>query len=271
MGNDTFQLNPTTLTPEPLNDAQLLASAQSYFGNPDSYTNNGAVSRATKGPGTVLHYLSTSAVTFHGYTVPNAVAFTESDAASSAVQAASGINGMPADAVLTETARQWKVDPATGGTILLGYLFTWKHASALASSDAIRVGVSDYQTSARSCTGGYIYTEYDPPIKNIRICQGWTTTYTDQPNISYLFRMWHADGSQRHILSLGQTSITAATAAASLPPGTTVISYASGNWNGPYDDPSANVATPAWVFTIPNGAKVYVDAYTGQVLGSSAN
>jgi hypothetical protein len=269
-GNGTFTLNPTTLNPEPLSDTTLLSNAQPYFGSPDSYSNNGTISVAAKGGTTIRHYLASSALSYHGVYTNNALTFTQASALSDATQAAQGVNGMPADAVLTETALQWEGDPVSGGETLTGYLFTWKHAASIASSDAIRVAVTDYQTSSQVCTGGTKYF-HDPPNPPITLCLGYTTYYTDQPNIAYMFRMWHTVAGVQSVQSLGKASITAATAAASLPAGSVIVAYAPGNWSPSFDNASPNIATPAWVFTLAGGVQVYVDAYTGQVLGNSAD
>lgn len=270
VGKQTFVLQPTTLTPESISDSQLLTNAVPYYGNPDSYTNTGTLSIATKGATSVIHELATGAVSYHGVRQINALAFSESTALSVALQAAQGINGLPADAVLTETAEDWEVDPTTGGSIPTGYLFTWKHSGAPRGNDAIRVAITDYQTSNSVCTGGTKAIN-DPPNPPIVICIGYTTTYVDQPNVAYMFRMWRSIGSPQSTQSLGTTSITAAAAAASLPAAATIIAYSSGSWSGAYDDPTNNDATPAWVFTLSSGRQIYVDAYTGKVLGSVGN
>jgi hypothetical protein len=270
IGNDTFTLEPTTLTPENLNDTTLLAQAASSLGeSPTSYTNNGTISIATKGAGSVRHYLLSGALSFHGASTTNAVVFDEATAEAAAVQAATGVNGMPSDAVLSEVAQQYSAEPTSGGATLTGYLFTWKHQSPIASGDAIRVNVTDYQTVTSACTGGWKVITITP--HPVAICQGWTTTYTDNPNIAYMFRMWHSVAGRRSTLSSGQTSLTAATAAAALPPGAVVISYTNGMWSPPFDSASANQGTPAWIFTLYGGDLIYVDAYTGQILGAGAD
>jgi len=268
VGNDTFTLQPANLSPEPLNDSTMLNNAQPYFGNPDTYVNDGSTSTATKGATTIMHDLRTGALTFHGASQVNPMPFSQSDAYSSAVQAVSNSNGMPSDAVLTETDVVSKLDATSGGSAIIGYTFTWRHSGQPFGNDAIRVTVGDYHTTSRSCTGGYDYY-YDQLGRSHMICMGWTTTVTDNKNISYMFRLWRQRGNFRSVQSLGQTSLTAATAAASLPGGAVVYDYAAGFWTGPFDDPTNNVAVPAWVFTLSDGTQTYVDAYSGVVLGST--
>jgi hypothetical protein len=224
----------------------------------------------TKGATSIIHELATGAVSYHGVRQINALAFSESAAYSAALQAAQGINGLPSDAVLSETAEDWEVDPTSGGSIPTGYLFTWSHSGAPRGYDAIRVAITDYQTSTSVCTGGTKYF-HDPPNPPTTICLGYTTTYLDQPNVAYMFRMWRSIGNPQSIQSLGKTSITAAAAAASLPAAAVIVSYTSGNWTGAYDDPTSNYAIPAWVFTLSSGQQIYVDAYTGNILGGLGN
>ena len=270
VGNETFTLSPSGLTREPLDDGTMLNNAQPYFGSPDRYTNDGSVSAATKGGTTVTHDLRTGALSFHGNAQTNTFAFAQNDAYAAAVEAVqNGPGGMPSDAVLTETDVSSQVDPPSGGANVLGYTFTWRHTGQPFGNDAIRVTIDDQQTRLRTCTGGYDVW-YDQIGRPHSYCTEWTTTITDNPNVSYMFRMWRtrSAGGGRHVQSVGQQSITAATAAASLPQNSTVYAYTSGLWTGQFDDPNDNVGTPAWVFTISDGSNIYVDAYTGQVLGT---
>jgi len=178
---------------------------------------------------------------------------------------------MPSDAVLSEVDEQYEGSSAETGVVPTGYLFTWKHSNAATNqTDAIRVGIQDYQVTTTTCTGGY-KTIPNPPGKPFLVCQGWTETTTNSPNVSYYFRMWRASGSVRHIESLGQTSLPASQAVKALPSGTAVAKYYSGTWAGQYNDAANSVATPAWVFEATNGAFYYVDAFTGILLGSSTS
>ncbi len=272
VGNETFTLQPASLTREPLDDSTLLNNAAPYFGNADTYTNDGSVSTATKAGTSTVHDLRTGALSYHGIAETNAFAFTQDDAYAAAVEAVqNGPGGMPSDAVLTETDVASQVDPSSGGATVLGYTFTWHHAGEPFGNDAIRVTVDDQQIRHRECTGGWDYWYDDFSGRPHRYCIEWTTYVTDNRNVSYMFRMWRTRsyGGGRHVLSVGQQSITAATAAASLSPNAVIYAYTSGNWTGQFDDPTDNAATPAWVFTLDDGSNVYVDAYTGQVLGTT--
>jgi len=268
IGSDTFSLQPASLAPEPLSDSAMLSNAQPYFGDPDTYTNDGSVSTATKGGTTIVHDLRTGGLTFHGVAQINPAAFSQNDAYSSATQAVqSSTNGMPGDAVLTRVDVNSKMDVASGGTSIIGYTFTWRHASQPFGNDAISVTIDDVRSQARQCTGGYD-TWYDQMGRPHSFCSGWTTTITNTQNVSYMFRMWRtrSGSSSRQPQSLGQPSLTAATAAASLPPNTSVYDYRPGFWTGTFNDPTNNVAVPAWVFTLVDGTQIYVDAYSGALL-----
>lgn len=268
-GNETFPLQPASLAREPLDDSTMLNNAAPYFGNPDTYTNDGSVSTAAKAGTSTIHDLRTGALSYHGIAETNAFAFSQDEAYASAVEAVqNGPGGMPSDAVLSETDVASQVDPSSGGATILGYTFTWHHAGDPFGNDAIRVTIDDHQVRSKQCTGGYDYF-YDQLGRAHMYCVEWTWYMTDSMNVSYMFRMWRTRsfGGGRHVESVGQQSITAATAAASLSPNTTIYAYAAGNWTGQFDNPTDNVATPAWVFTLDDGSNVYVDAYTGQVLG----
>jgi hypothetical protein len=178
---------------------------------------------------------------------------------------------MPSDAVLSEIDEQYEGSAAGTGVVPTGYLFTWKHSNPAANqADAIRVGIQDYRVTTTTCTGGYKIVD-NPPLKPISICQGWTTTTTNSPNVSYYSRMRRSFGSARHLLSLGQQSIPASQAETALPSGTTVANYYPGTWAGQYNDATNSVATPAWVFETTNGVFYYVDAYAGTLLGSTTS
>jgi hypothetical protein len=266
VGGDTFRLQPLSVNPEPLDDTTMLGNAQAQFGSADTYSNDGSVSIATKGATTISHDLRTGALTFHGTAQLNPVGFNQAQAQASAVQAVQNSNGLPSDAVLTRVDVNSKMDVNTGGTAVIGYTFTWRHANQAFGNDAIVTTVDDGQTRYRTCTGGYQII--DTPKGPRSFCMGWTTTIQDTQNISYMFRMWRSRGSARTVQSLGQTSLTASAAAASLPANTVVYDYSPGYWTGAYNDPANNVAVPAWVFSLQDGTVIYVDAYTGAVLQS---
>jgi hypothetical protein len=268
--NDTFALVPTSLVPEQINDQAELQSAQSYFGTPDRYQVNGASSIATKGATSIIHIFATGAISFHGVPYVNPLAFSESTALAAATSAVQNMNGMPADAVLSEVDEQYESTSAGVGTALTGYVFTWKHSNTAANqNDAIRLNVTDYHTSSSVCTGGYkiIYVGQKP----ISLCQGWTVTTTDTPNISYLFRMWRSVGSPNIKRASSQYSIPASTAALALPAGVVVAAYFPGSWAGLYDSAQQSTATPAWVFESTNGTYYFVDAALGVLLSSASS
>lgn len=272
VGNETFTLSSLSLRAEPVDDNTLLNQLQPYYGSPSVYTNDGVTTVARKDNAFAQHYLATGATAFYGDMQYNAVTFDQTTALNTALTAITNGQGLPSDAVLTEVDNMYQTSADDGSSIQTGYQFVWKHSSSAFGNDAIRVIVDDYQYMRNTTCAEYDYTSPDPPLKPMRYCATWNQVPVDNPNVSFMYRLWRSTGSSRQVQSVAgpssgtSTSIDANTASMSLPPGTSVISYAPGYWTGNAADPG-NVGTPAWVFQLSGGGEAYVDATSGQYLG----
>jgi hypothetical protein len=173
---------------------------------------------------------------------------------------------MPSDAVLYSTLNFWDYSLGAGTVVNDATEFIFHHAnSAISGFDGIKVVVSDKETITRTCTA---YTSI-PPL-NKPVCTAWNTATTNAPYISAAYRLWRSQaGANSSVQPAGATSIDAATAASALPSNFVITAYQQGWWYPDMVTPSSNGARAAWIFTIAGARRVGVDAYTGQILGST--
>ncbi|HUY40868.1 MAG TPA: hypothetical protein VMV82_04795 [Candidatus Dormibacteraeota bacterium] len=264
---DTFALNPQSIANESWNAQSLAQQYEPQAVSPVVNSDNGStyVSKTNWG-GVQYNYGQSGAVMYFGPKPRDAMAFSQSTALQAAETYVSSTLGMPSDAVLYSVLQFWTYSPSTGAAVNDGYEFIWHHAnSSVAGYDAIKVVVADRHTSVRTCVD-WIYN--DPPIKPI--CDQWQVTTSDTPYISSAFRLWRSlAGTNSNIQPAGMTSIDAVTAASALPAGANITAYQPGLWMPGADASSSEGARSAWIFTIGGREQIAVDAYTGQILGST--
>ena len=255
IGSETFTLAPYSLVNEPIGDQALTTKYQSYLSGA-AITSTASVYDVRMPNFEVRHYGGLSgAVTYHNRANDDPIAFDQTTAQSFAQSFIQQTLGMPSDAVLRAVLKIWKVSVSSGGAVNVGYEFVYGHEAAIFGSDEIKVIVDDHHTKHTTCSpcaGG---------------CSSW---YTDDPNVSYGYRLWRSFGTLEPVNgSYSRVSISAKTAATALPTGSTVIGYTSGWWMPSYSTSSSAGATSAWIFTLSGGARIGIDANSGAVLGAT--
>ena len=264
----TFALNPQSLTNEAINASSAAAQYEPQaVATPISNSDNGSVYKAsTNYGGTQQQYATSGAVVYTGPKPANPIAFSQSTALSAAENFISTTYTMPSDAVLYSTLNFWDYSLGAGTVVNDATEFIFHHAnSAISGFDGIKVVVSDKETITRTCT---TYTSI-PPL-NKPVCTAWNTATTNAPYISAAYRLWRSQaGANSSVQPAGATSIDAATAASALPSNFVITAYQQGWWYPDMVTPSSNGARAAWIFTIAGARRVGVDAYTGQILGST--
>jgi hypothetical protein len=265
----TFNLNPQDLVNESINHTALVNQYSADLPAP-SISDTGKIYMVRQYPVVFKHiYGLSGAVMYAAPSQSNALAFTQTAAQTAATSFIQQSLGMPTDAVLTSVLERWQTTPSTGAAIPIAYEFIWTHANGMGGGDAIKVVVDDWQTSTQTCTQTGIIGN-DPNKGPIKGCIAWTTTYTDNPNISYGYRLWRKLGGADSSLQSGTTSIDAATAATALPAGDIVTSYRQALWSPPASVSSSKGAVSAWIFTVNGSQDVAIDASTGKYLGGVA-
>ncbi|HUY41402.1 MAG TPA: hypothetical protein VMV82_07525 [Candidatus Dormibacteraeota bacterium] len=263
----TFALNPQSVTNESWNARSLAQQYESQAVSPVVNSDNGStyVSKTNWG-GVQYNYGQSGAVMYVGPKPRDPIAFSQSTALQAAETYISSTLGMPSDAVLYSVLQFWAYSPSTGAAVNDGYEFIWHHAdSSVAGYDGIKVVVADRHLTTKTCVQ-WIYN--DPPIKPV--CEQWQVTTSDTPYISSAFRLWRSfTGTNSNIQPAGTTSIDAITAASALPAGANITAYQPGLWMPDANASSSEGARSAWIFTIGGREQIAVDAYTGQILGST--
>jgi hypothetical protein len=270
VGHDTMSLQPFALVPESASDSTLLSRAQPYIGNPDTYGPYGGVTKATKNQARAEHNSTTGEIVMYGTYSGEPLGFDMATAQNAAISSIQNSQGMPGDAVLSSINAFYRTSTVDGSSVVTAYEFIWKHSGMPMGTDGIRVIVNDnVQTQDISPCLEWDYTSPDPPQKPVKYCATWTQVVSHTPNISFEQRIWRTQGALRYPLGRGpgQQALDAATAATSLPAGLQVVAYSPGYWT-PYSIEGSTQALPAWVFQISGGGEAYIDAYSGEYLGT---
>jgi hypothetical protein len=269
VSHGTFSLQPYGLQNESVNHASIENQYAVYFNEPPVVSDNGSTYFVQQWPVKFEHmYGRSGGMVYTGQSYQNSLAFTQNQAFNAAQDFVNGTFGLPGDAVLTSVLERWALTPKLKSSVPTGYEFIWTHSDGRIGGDAIKVMVDDFQTSTQTCTETGIIGN-DPNQGPIKGCIAWTTTYHDQPDISYAYRLWRKlTTANAPNQAAGSASIDAVAASNALPAGAVITAYRIGLWMPTLMQNSSLGARAAWIFTLGGTQQVAVDAHTGKVLGS---